>query len=148
MKKLVFIVLVLIAVSYLVGCAKKEQSLPEMEEPISLEELGKLQTQTTVTPEVTAKVEPVTVSSSEPKTEQLPTASYKPTTQEIQTALKNAGYYAGLVDGKKGPLTRKAIEDFQKANNLEADGKVGPKTWVVLSPYLNPAPASKPGKKR
>lgn len=148
MKKAVFIILVLAVGIYLAGCGKKEQSLPEMEEPISLEELGKLQIQTAETAEVTAKVEPVTVSSSEPKIGQLPTASYKPTTQEIQAALKNAGYYTGLVDGKKGPLTKKAVEDFQKENNLQADGKVGPKTWAVLSPYLNPAPASKPSKKR
>ncbi|MCM8762981.1 MAG: peptidoglycan-binding protein [Candidatus Omnitrophica bacterium] len=30
------------------------------------------------------------------------------------------------------------MEDFQKANNLKVDGKVGPKTWAVLSKYLNP----------
>jgi peptidoglycan hydrolase-like protein with peptidoglycan-binding domain len=56
----------------------------------------------------------------------------------------------GGIDGKIGPLTRKAIEDFQKANNLKVDGKVGPKTWAVLEKSLN-APEAKPikkGKKR
>jgi peptidoglycan hydrolase-like protein with peptidoglycan-binding domain len=55
---------------------------------------------------------------------------------DIQTALKNAGYYAGKIDGKIGPMSKKAIEDFQKANGLTADGKVGPKTWAVLGKYL------------
>ena len=77
-----------------------------------------------------------------------PQGPYKPTSKEIQTALKNAGYYTGEVDGKIGPLTKKSIKEFQAANNLEADSKVGSKTWAVLSNYLNPqavepAPAKK-----
>ena len=56
--------------------------------------------------------------------------------KQIQTALKNAGYFAGTVDGKMGKNTRKAVREFQKANNLPVDGKVGKKTWVVLSTYL------------
>jgi peptidoglycan hydrolase-like protein with peptidoglycan-binding domain len=141
MKRFVLIVLALVVVIYLVGCAKKEQSVTQMQEPISIEELGKLDTQA-VTPEITIKTEPVvTLPSAQTQPLQLPPAApYKPTVEEIQTALKNAGYYTGSVDGKKGPLTKKAIEDFQKANNLQVDGKVGPKTWAVLSPYLNPAP--------
>ena len=57
--------------------------------------------------------------------------------QQIQTALKNAGVYQGNIDGKIGPASRKAIQTFQKNNGLKADGKVGPKTWVALEPYLN-----------
>lgn len=57
--------------------------------------------------------------------------------QKIQTALKNAGLYNGAIDGKIGPATRKAIETFQKSNNLKVDGKVGPKTWAALEPYFN-----------
>ncbi|MBI3252859.1 MAG: peptidoglycan-binding protein [Candidatus Omnitrophica bacterium] len=57
--------------------------------------------------------------------------------QKIQTALKSAGFYSGNVDGKIGPASKKAIEAFQKANNLKADGKVGSKTWAVLERYLN-----------
>ena len=55
---------------------------------------------------------------------------------EIQRALKKAGYYTGAIDGKAGPKTKKAIEDFQKAKGLKADGKVGPKTWAELEKYL------------
>ena len=56
--------------------------------------------------------------------------------KDIQTALKNAGFYAGSVDGKLGPKTKKAIEEFQKSKGLKADGKVGPKTWAELEKYL------------
>ena len=32
--------------------------------------------------------------------------------RQIQTALKSAGFYAGPVDGKIGPKTKKSIEAF------------------------------------
>lgn len=56
--------------------------------------------------------------------------------QQIQTALKNAGLYEGNIDGKIGPKTKKAIEQFQTNNGLKVDGKVGPMTWAALEPYL------------
>ena len=63
-------------------------------------------------------------------------AEFKPTAKEIQTALKNAGYDPGSVDGKIGPRTRQAIKDFQKSKGLVPDGVVGPKTWASLSKHL------------
>jgi murein L,D-transpeptidase YcbB/YkuD len=59
--------------------------------------------------------------------------------QQIQTALKNAGLYQGNIDGKIGPMTKRAIETFQSNNGLKVDGKVGPKTWAALEPYLTGA---------
>lgn len=56
--------------------------------------------------------------------------------KDIQTALKNAGFYTGAIDGKIGPRSKKAIEEFQKAKGLKADGKVGQKTWAELEKYL------------
>jgi murein L,D-transpeptidase YcbB/YkuD len=56
--------------------------------------------------------------------------------KEIQTALKNAGFYTGAIDGKVGPKTTAAIKEFQKAKALKVDGKVGPKTWAELEKYL------------
>jgi len=56
--------------------------------------------------------------------------------KQIQTALKNAGYYQGVVDGRMGKKTRKAVRAFQKANKLPADGKVGKNTWDLLKDYL------------
>ena len=64
----------------------------------------------------------------------------KPTEKEIQQALKNAGLYDGEVDGKIGPRSKRAIEEFQAQNNLKADGKVGAKTWQKLKGYLNAEP--------
>jgi len=59
-----------------------------------------------------------------------------PSPRQIQAALKNAGYYQGVIDGKIGRQSRQAIRDFQKANNLSVDGKVGKKTWAALREYL------------
>lgn len=64
-------------------------------------------------------------------------APEKPSPENIQTALKNAGLYTGNIDGKIGPKTKKAIEAFQQQNSLTADGKVGQKTWDKLKAYLN-----------
>ncbi|MEK7867979.1 MAG: peptidoglycan-binding protein [Candidatus Omnitrophota bacterium] len=63
-------------------------------------------------------------------------AEFRPTTKEIQTALKNAGFDPGSFDGKMGPRTRQAIKDFQKSKGLVPDGVVGPKTWASLGKYL------------
>ena len=60
-----------------------------------------------------------------------------PTSKDIQQALKNAGLYAGKVDGSIGPKSKQAIREFQTQNSLKADGKVGPKTWQKLGAYLN-----------
>ena len=58
-------------------------------------------------------------------------------TQEVQQALQEAGFYEGSVDGKIGALTQKAIADFQKARGLKVDGIVGAKTWAELQSYSN-----------
>lgn len=59
------------------------------------------------------------------------------TPKSIQTALKNADFYAGPVDGKIGSKTKKAIGEFQRANGLTCDGIVGKKTWQKLQMYLD-----------
>lgn len=58
------------------------------------------------------------------------------TGQEVQTALKNAGYYTGTIDGKIGALSKKAISNFQRDHGLNSDGIVGRKTWTELQRYL------------
>lgn len=59
-----------------------------------------------------------------------------PNASQIQTALKNAQFYNGSVDGKIGSRTKDAIREFQKANQLNADGVVGSETWGILGKYL------------
>jgi peptidoglycan hydrolase-like protein with peptidoglycan-binding domain len=56
--------------------------------------------------------------------------------RQIQTALKNAGFYNGSIDGKLGKQTKNAIKAFQKAQGLKADGVVGKRTASALSKYL------------
>lgn len=48
--------------------------------------------------------------------------------RNIQTRLKNWGYYKGSVDGIYGTQTKNAVISFQKKNGLTADGIAGPKT--------------------
>ena len=60
----------------------------------------------------------------------------RPNAKQIQLALKNAGYYQGGIDGRIGKQTRQAIKKFQEDNNLSVDGKVGKKTWSLLSKHL------------
>jgi len=61
--------------------------------------------------------------------------------REIQTCLKNAGFYKGDIDGVKGRKTRAAIRKFQAENGLAADGVVGKRTWEALTKYSSGAPA-------
>ena len=51
---------------------------------------------------------------------------------QIQTKLKNWGYYAGDVDGIFGSRTETAVKAFQRKNGLTADGVVGPATLKAL----------------
>lgn len=52
--------------------------------------------------------------------------------KQIQTKLKNWGYYKGNVDGIFGSKTLQAVKNFQKKNGLTADGIVGEKTLAAL----------------
>ena len=70
------------------------------------------------------------------KTESKNTHTLRLSAREIQTALKNAGFYKGTIDGKMGPRTREAIKEFQKLNGLKADGIVGRRTIEKLNNYL------------
>ncbi|MGY3678843.1 peptidoglycan-binding protein [Streptomyces sp. TE33382] len=50
----------------------------------------------------------------------------------VQRLLKEQGYEPGAVDGQFGPATKSAVQAFQSARALTADGTVGPKTWTAL----------------
>lgn len=52
--------------------------------------------------------------------------------KEIQTKLKNWGYYKGNVDGIYGTKTFNAVKKFQSKNGLTVDGIAGKKTLVAL----------------
>lgn len=142
----------LIAVS---GCSKKSEEVSNLS-GLGVEGQDKdVVTQTITSPEIEAQpvaqpqpapieVQPL---QTQPPAPQMPSEEVDKNKQ-IQTALKNANLYFGEVDGKIGPLTRKAIEEFQKMKGLKVDGKVGPITWGELQKYLNPAPVAETKKKR
>ena len=52
--------------------------------------------------------------------------------RQIQTKLKQLGYYNGSIDGIFGSNTQKAVIAFQKNCGLVADGIAGPKTLLYL----------------
>jgi len=144
MRKYFLILAIAFVGIYLFGCAKKE-SLDETQMPASMETMGAMTTASPMVAETKpAETKPVAMAAAGSLETMMPqtTGFVKPTVEEIQTALMNAGFYAGAVDGKIGPKTKKAIEEFQKAKGLEADGRVGPKTWSVLSAYLSGNPES------
>ncbi len=154
MRKLIVLSIALVLVIGISACSKKQESLEEMQQPMSPEDLSRLESSTQQAAQASRMVKPenalvspaATTKQVIPAVENLPSAGpYNPSNQEIQTALKNAGYYASEVDGKIGPKSKKAIEEFQKANGLKADGKVGPQTWAVLGKHLNSAPVSSGG---
>lgn len=151
MRKIVLVVSVFVLAVSFYGCGKKQQSLEDMQQPMSMETLATMNTASLNESKVfEPKVEVASTAAptQQAKLEPLPPAGpYKPTVNEVQTALKNAGFYSGTVDGKIGPNTKKAITEFQKSQGLVADGKVGPKTWDLLSKHLNPV-VQATGKKR
>ena len=51
---------------------------------------------------------------------------------QIQTKLRNWGYYSGSVDGIYGTKTVSAVKYFQRTNGLTVDGKCGPSTLAAL----------------
>jgi N-acetylmuramoyl-L-alanine amidase len=54
------------------------------------------------------------------------------TVTQIQTRLKNWGYYKGAVDGVYGQGTVQAVIYFQQKHGAYADGRVGPETANLL----------------
>ena len=50
----------------------------------------------------------------------------------LQVVLKSYGYYEGKIDGIFGNISKKALISLQKSNNLDSDGKIGPKTCSLL----------------
>jgi murein L,D-transpeptidase YcbB/YkuD len=120
------VVVALFASFSLAGCLKKAEDQDVSMEPAVTEEAGMLIS------EGAGQGKSVSV---EPAASQT-TVVEKPSVQDIQQALKNAGLYEGKIDGISGPMTREAIESFQSQNGLKSDGKVGPMTWQKLKEYL------------
>ena len=52
--------------------------------------------------------------------------------RNIQTKLKNWGYYKGSIDGIYGSRTVSAVKSFQRKNGLTADGIAGASTLAAM----------------
>lgn len=140
---------------FVTGCAKKSQDQATLagtgfESLSSTEELAQLPQASGANQQAAIEILPVETSPVTQVSQALPSLETAAETfgqsltqeQKIQTALKNAGLYTGSIDGKIGPASRRAIQTFQTNNGLKADGKVGPKTWAALEPYLNQSAAA------
>lgn len=55
---------------------------------------------------------------------------------KLQEGLKKLNFYSGIVDGIFGAKTLAAVVNFQKSQQLVADGIVGEKTWSKLNAAL------------
>ncbi|MBQ8165009.1 MAG: spore cortex-lytic enzyme [Clostridia bacterium] len=58
--------------------------------------------------------------------------SYGSEVRQIQTKLKNWGYYNGDIDGIYGSRTESAVKSFQRKNGLTVDGIAGPATLAAM----------------
>lgn len=138
---LVTIALIIIPLSFL-GCKAKTQNTPEqaMTETTAMtpSQEEAMQTQP-IEPAQNVASEPIppTAAPGAPAKVSAIPQDILSRNKDIQLALQKAGFYAGSIDGKLGPMTKKGIEDFQKAKGLKVDGKVGPRTWVELVKYLS-----------
>lgn len=65
----------------------------------------------------------------------------------IQTRLKNWGYYKGDIDGIYGSQTYQAVRHFQSQNGLRVDGIVGPETLAALGLPTGQQASSQSGNK-
>lgn len=65
--------------------------------------------------------------------------------RQIQTKLKNWGYFSDKVDGIYGEKTRAAVVWFQKKNGLTADGIAGPATLKAMGIYTQSTSGSSGG---
>ncbi len=151
MKKLALWTIVGLAL-VITGCGKKAEEQASLSgtgfDTLATEELAQLpQSSTTATQQTAIEVLPVETSPVTPMqstmtttlteiTETVTSTAVLTRDKQIQTALRNAGLYSGNIDGKIGPKTKSAIEEFQKANGLKVDGKVGPQTWAAMQSHL------------
>ena len=130
------------------GCGQKQQSVemfPKEEQKtqvageVAAISVPAVTSQAPSQPQAATVVSPTPISTTNTTAQSASSLPTEPTerTKMVQTALRNLNLYTGAIDGKIGPLTEQAIQNFQSAHSLKVDCKVGPLTWVELSKYLS-----------
>ena len=66
-----------------------------------------------------------------------------PAIKDLQTKLQAAGFDPNGIDGKYGPGTFKAVQAYQKANGLQADGQAGDSTLAKINTASTATPKDK-----
>jgi hypothetical protein len=97
----------------------------------------------TTTQAATTPITPTTTVATTPAVP-APTTTLKPgdtgaQVKRLQRALLKLGYTVGTVDGDYGTATKTAVEQFQTASNLTADGIFGPTTRAAMITALKTA---------
>lgn len=94
-----------------------------------LDVVEKSQTETAAIQEDRSYPPEVIIAEAPPQSRRCPDSLTK---KDIQRALRQAGYYSGAIDGVFGPLTEKAVKNFQRDHGLKVDGITGPVTRRAL----------------
>jgi hypothetical protein len=104
---------------------------------------GKPATQTVAPPpKPLTNTTPATVQTNTTPATEAPAQTLKPgdTGSQVtllQQALNKLGFSSGKPDGVYGPSTQNAVEQFQAASGLTADGIVGPQTLAAIKQQLS-----------
>lgn len=53
--------------------------------------------------------------------------------RRVQLFLRRRGFYEGRIDGEFKFETRSAVREFQRTNDLVADGIIGLQTWQAMT---------------
>jgi peptidoglycan hydrolase-like protein with peptidoglycan-binding domain len=61
----------------------------------------------------------------------------EPQLKQVQQQLKAAGLYNGAIDGRMGPETKQAVQQFQQQNGLQATGTIDHETVAALQNHPN-----------
>lgn len=57
---------------------------------------------------------------------------YAPTVAALQRKLRELGYFSANITSYYGPITEKAVREYQEDNGIPPTGKVEPTTWSLL----------------
>ena len=67
--------------------------------------------------------------------------------KDLQEALKTLGFAVGAIDGVFGAGTERAVKEFQASVGIDADGIVGPVTWLNIDEADQSEPVLRNGSK-